>query len=140
MEAYYYQIIQIDGVEYVKEKYPLIIFNDQQLPIGAVFIDFCASANFFDDIDEELSKWFWQFSNCVGLNCSDESVQVLKSATQLKLLIVENEKHVKKIINERYKENDDVSKIFDWWQDTLDIMIETASKKKVSEWTGIPIV
>ncbi len=75
-----------------------------------------------------------------GFNCSDESMQVLKYAKQLKILIVENEKHVKTILNERYKENDDVSKVFDWWQDTLDIMIETANKKKVSEWTGIPIV
>ncbi len=140
-KKYYYNIKIVNGCEFVNEKYPVIIFNDEYLPLGAIFIDFCVSGRFFKDeeIDDNLSKWFWRFTICVGVNCSEKSAIVTDYSKKLKSLIVDKKDHIQKIINEYYKQDEAVS-IFDWWIDTLDIMIETAETRNVSNWRGIPII
>ncbi|MCP4022368.1 MAG: hypothetical protein GY729_11035, partial [Desulfobacteraceae bacterium] len=111
------------------------------LPSGAIFIDFFSIFRFFKDkeIDDNLSKWFWRFTICVGVNCSEKSAIVTNYSKKLKSLIIDKEDHVQKIINEYY-EPDEAVNIFDWWIDTLDIMVETAGTRNISNWRGIPII
>lgn len=115
--------------------YPRIIFNKRRLPEGAIFIDYCASGNFFDNIDEDLSKWFWKFTNCVGLNCSEESVKVVQYASKLKSMLLIDIEAVKKKLKDKY-EPKEADQIIEWWIESLNIMIETANKRKVSNWIG----
>ena len=109
------------------------------MPLGAIFIDFCASRIFFKDIDEELSLWFWRFTICVDVAKYEESRKVIAFAQKLRNLITDNKSRVKRKIRNKY-DTDDRIYVYDWWVDTLDIMIESARHVKFSKWVGIPTV
>jgi hypothetical protein len=104
--------------------------------LGAVFIDYCAS-NVFFDIEEELSLWFWRFTICVGRERTEKSSVVIENANKLKTLLVNNEKEVKHKIYSKYEQNESPY-IYEWWIDTLDIMLDSARECGISEWYGIP--
>jgi hypothetical protein len=133
---YTYDIIILGGEPCVNEKYPVIVFNNKHLPLGAVFIDYCAS-NVFFDIEDELSLWFWKFTICVGRKRTEQSSIVIENATKLKALLVNNETDVKEKIYSKFEQKDS-SSIYGWWMDTLNIMIRSAKDSDISEWYGIP--
>jgi len=120
----------------LRENYPIIEFNDIVLPPGAVFIDYLASGNVFEDIDEDLSLWFWKFTICVGLTRSCASSIVARHAQALKTLLEDNREHVQKIIHERYP-REEAHRVYDWWLETLNGMLESAATREVSQWHGI---
>lgn len=120
----------------METEYPRIIFNGIKLPVGAIFIDYCASNNFFTNIDEDVSKWFWRFTNCVGLNCAEKSRTVIDYAERLSLMLVKNRDLVQEKIEERYGP-DEAANVFDWWIQTLRIMIDSAKNREISNWTGL---
>jgi len=134
-----YKIKVMNEEEFVDAKYPVIIFNGEYLSPGAIFIDSCASSNFFPEIDDDLSKWFWKFTVCVGLNCQEESQVVINYSKKLRQLLTDNQKHVQKILDETC-EPVEATKIFDWWVDSLFIMIQTAKNVTTSTWSGIPTI
>ena len=137
MKKYNYKILEIDEDKYVECEYPVIIFNNEYLPPGAIFIDFCASNNFFSEVDESLSLWFWKFTICVGRFRSEKSETVIRYSQELKKLIIDNESDVKKNIGEKYGV-EKIKKIYEWWTDTLDIVITSAGKSTQSKWIALP--
>ncbi|MBI9073919.1 MAG: hypothetical protein JEZ02_00815 [Desulfatibacillum sp.] len=135
---YKYEFVDFDGATYVKAKYPVIIFNGMQLPLGAISIDYCASGNFFEDIDDAMSLWFWRFTICVGYYAkSEESRVVIHHADMLKSLILGDKERVREIITGKSSSSDEADQTLVWWLDTLDIMLESAANTSMSFWTGI---
>jgi hypothetical protein len=134
---YIYKIITIDGKDVVISEYPVIVFNKVYLPPGAIFIDYCASANILPYIDSNTSLWFWKFTNCVGVTKSSKSDDVIRYSENLKVMLLDNEDKARTLINEKYGSGNSAT-IFKWWLDTLVLMINSSKKRSVSTWYGIP--